>query len=294
MKLCRYDNDRLGVVIGDMVHDVTKAQDEIRAATPYTFKGDAVVAALPEWRGKIEQMAKSAPGKPLSSVKLLIPVARPSKAMAAPTNYNDHIAEMAARRADNTHAMPTASPKILEAGIFLKANSALVGPSEGIPLRFPERRNEHEAEIVVIIGKRGTDIPKEKALDYVAGYCLGLDMTARGKEDRSFRKSIDGYAVLGPWMVTADEVADPNNIDFQLTNNGEVKQKSNTKHLVLSVHQLIEFASKFYTLNPGDVYFTGTPAGVSPVVPGDWVRMTASPAFGELAIQCRAHTPGQV
>lgn len=294
MKLCRYDNDKLGVVIGDMVHDVTKAQDEIRAAAPYAAKFDPVIAALPQWRSKIEQMAKAAPGKPLSSVKLLVPVARPSKTMAAPTNYHDHIAEMAARRQDNTHAMPNTSPKILEAGIFLKANSALVGPSEGIPLRFPERRNEHEAEIVAIIGKRGSDIPKEKALDYIAGYSLGLDMTARGKEDRSFRKSIDGYAVMGPWMVTADEIADPNNIDFELSVNGDVKQKSNTKHLILSIHALIEFASKFYTLNPGDVYFTGTPAGVSPVVPGDWVRMKAAPAFGELAIQCRAHKPGEV
>jgi 2-keto-4-pentenoate hydratase/2-oxohepta-3-ene-1,7-dioic acid hydratase in catechol pathway len=293
MKLCRYDNDRLGVVIGDMVHDVTKAQDEIRAAAPYTMKGDAVIAALPEWRGKLEQMAKSAPGKPLSSVKLLIPVARPSKAMAAPTNYRDHIAEMAARRNEGAHAMPSVSPKIIEAGIFLKANSALVGPSEGIPLRFPERRNEHEAEICMIIGKKGTDIPKEKALDYVAGYCLGLDMTARGKEDRSFRKSIDGYAVLGPWMVTADEIADPNNLDFELTNNGETKQKANTKDLILNCQQLIEFATKFYTIYPGDIYYTGTPAGVSPVTPGDWIRMRATEPFGELAIQCRAHTPGQ-
>ena len=77
------------------------------------------------------------------------------------------------------------SSKILEAGMFLKANSALVGPSEGIPLRFPDRRNDHEVELVMVIGKTGSDIPQSKALDYVAGYCLGLDMTVRGREDRS-------------------------------------------------------------------------------------------------------------
>src|SRR5215467_10925218 len=94
MKLCRYDDDRLGVVIGDQVHDVTAAQTEIRASTPYAAKVDAVVAALPAWRGKLEQMAKSAPGKPIAQVKLLSPVARPPKIMAAPTNYGKHIEEM--------------------------------------------------------------------------------------------------------------------------------------------------------------------------------------------------------
>src|ERR1700727_2582911 len=101
------------------------------------------------------------------------------------------------------------SPNILEAGMFLKANSALVGPSEGIPLRFPDRRNDHEVELVMVIGKTGSDIPQSKALDYVAGYCLGLDMTVRGREDRSFRKLPDGYAELGPWMATPGEFSDP-------------------------------------------------------------------------------------
>src|ERR1700752_3336949 len=97
MKLCRYDDDRLGVVRGDMVHDVTEAQMQIRAAAPYAMKGDAVIAALPAWRARIEAMADKAPGKPVSSVKLLSPVARPSKLVAAPTNYKAHIEEMAAR-----------------------------------------------------------------------------------------------------------------------------------------------------------------------------------------------------
>ena len=94
MKLCRYDDDRLGVVIGDMVHDVTAAQTEIRNSTPYAAKVDPVVAALPAWRARLEQMAKSAPGKPIAQVKLLSPVARPPKIMAAPTNYGKHIEEM--------------------------------------------------------------------------------------------------------------------------------------------------------------------------------------------------------
>ncbi len=293
MKLCRYDDDRLGVVRGDLVHDVTEAQTEIRKAAPYAMKGDAVVAALPQWRERIEHMADKAPGKPLAQVKLLAPVARPTKLTCAPTNYQAHIEEMTAAAAQpGSQIVRHQSTKILEAGMFLKANSALVGPSEGIPLRFPDRRNDHEVELVMVIGKTGSDIPQAGALDYVAGYCLGLDMTVRGREDRSFRKSVDGYAVLGPWMVTADEIPDPDAVPISITVNGEVRQNSNTSQLIYNCRRLIEFASEFYTLYPGDLVYTGTPEGVSPVKPGDVIVCRSSPALGELKIAVRAHEAG--
>ncbi len=290
MKLCRFDEDRLGIVIGEQVHDVTEAQTQIRSAARYDMKGDPVIAALPAWRKRIEEMAAKAPGRPLRQVKLLSPVARPSKAMAAPTNYGKHIEEMAARR-DIPDAAKRPSPKIGTAGIFLKANSAIVGPSEGIPLRFLDRLNEHEVELVVVIGKQGSDIPRDKAKDYIAGYTLGLDMTVRGPEDRSFRKSVDGYAVLGPWMVTADEVANPDDLTVTLHLNNELKQTAETKDLIYDIGRLIEFASSFYTLYPGDVYYTGTPAGVSPVKPGDVIRVKSDP-IGEFEIKVRAHQLG--
>src|SRR4029079_17189978 len=126
MRLCRYDDDRLGVVRGDMVHDVTEAQTKIRAAAPYAMKGDAVIAALPEWSARLEEMAASAQVKLFSAFKLLSPVARPSKLVAAPTNYKAHIEEMAARAATQ-NIMP--SPAIGTAGLFLKAKPPLVGPS---------------------------------------------------------------------------------------------------------------------------------------------------------------------
>jgi 2-keto-4-pentenoate hydratase/2-oxohepta-3-ene-1,7-dioic acid hydratase in catechol pathway len=287
MRICRFDNDRLGVVIGDMVHDVSAAQSEIRAAAPYDMKGDAVIAALPAWRSRLEEMAAKAPGKPVAQVRLLAPVARPSKVMAAPTNYTKHIEEMRLKREREGQAAKYTA-KIGEDGIFLKANSAVVGPSEGIPLRFPDRRNDHEIELVVVIGKEGSDIPRARALDYVAGYCLGLDMTLRGREDRSFRKSVDGYAPLGPWMVTADEIPDPNNLAMTLHVNDELRQQPHTKDLIYDVQRLIEFASSFYTLYPGDVYFTGTAEGVGPVKPGDWIYGRCD-AIGELKIEVRAH-----
>ncbi len=259
MRLCRYDDDRLGVVRGDMVHDVTEAQTQIRAAAPYAMKGDAVIAALPAWRSRLEEMAAKAPGKPVSQVKLLSPVARPSKLVAA--------------------------------GLFLKANSSLVGPSEGVAIRFPERRNEHEVELAIIFGKQGSDIPRGKALDYVIGYTIGLDMTARGPEDRSFRKSIDTYSVLGPWLVTADEIPDPDNVPLEISVNGEVKQNSNTRQLIYDCRKLIEWGSTFYTFYPGDVLYTGTPEGVSPVKPGDTMLARIAP-IGEMSVSVRAHRAG--
>ena len=288
MKLCRFDEDRLGVVVGNMVHDVTAAQDEIRKSARYDMKGDAVIAALPTWRPRIEEMAKTVAGKPLSSVKLLSPIARPSKTMAAPTNYKKHIEEMRSRTDLPREATQRQPPDIGKAGIFLKSNSSIVGPSEGIPLRFLDRTNEHEIELVAVIGKQGTNIPKDKAKDYIAGYTLGLDMTCRGGEDRSFRKSIDGYSVLGPWFVTADEIANPDDVTVTLTVNGVLKQTADTKDLIYDIGRLIEFASSFYTLYPGDVYYTGTPQGVSPVKPGDVLRGKCD-QVGEFEITVRAH-----
>lgn len=288
MKLCRFDEDRLGVVFGDQVHDVSAAQDEIRASAPYDMKGDAVIAALPSWRTRLQEMARNVSPRPLSAVKLLAPVARPTKVMAAPTNYRRHIEEMQANRAASPRSH---SSDIGEAGIFLKANSSLVGPSEGVAIRFPDRRNDHEAEIVVVIGRQGTNIARANALDYVAGYSLGLDMTLRGPEDRSFRKSIDSYSVLGPWIATADEIANPNKLAFRLSVNEQTKQESNTEFMVYDVQRLIEFASSFYTLYPGDVFFTGTPEGVGPVKPGDVIRVRSDP-IGELSTTVRAHRIG--
>src|SRR5207302_2075817 len=105
--------------------------------------------------------------------------------------------------------------------------------------------------------------------EHVAGYCIGFDITVRGPEERSLRKSIDGYTVLGPWLVTADEVKDPAALDLELKVNGETRQRANTRDLIIPIPELIAFASSFYTLMPGDVLLTGTPEGVGPIGPGD-------------------------
>lgn len=280
MRLCRFGNDRLGVVLGDQVHDVTAVQEQMRAACPYDMFGDAVIQGLPEWRERLERSAWLAAPVSLASVALLPPVARPSKVMAAPTNYENHIAEMAARTVDQP-----APPRFIQvAGIFLKANSSIVGPSGVIPIQFRDRLNEHEVELVMIIGKAGRNITQKNALEHVAGYCLGIDMTVRGKEDRSFRKSLDGFSPVGPWLVTADEIENPDDLVIQLSVNGQVRQRESTRNLIFSCRKLIEFASHYYTLHPGDYLFTGTPEGVGPVEPGD-LLCASSDALGELRMR---------
>ncbi len=131
-------------------------------------------------------------------------------------------------------------------------------------LRVPDRRTDHEVELAFVIGRTASRVPRTEALRYVAGYAIGLDISIRGTEDKSCRKSADTYSVLGPWLVTADEIAEPGALDLELRVNGERRQYSNTRHMTLGVAELVEMASSFYTLHPGDVVFTGTPEGVSP------------------------------
>ena len=293
MKLCRYDDDRIGRGARDLVHDVTEAQTEIRKAAPYAMKGDAVVAALPQWRERIERMADRRPASRSRRSNCFAPVARPTKLTCAPTNYQAHIDEMTKAAAQaGSQIVNVQSSKILEAGMFLKANSALVGPSEGIPVRFPERRNDHEVELVMVIGKTGSDIPRDEALDYVACYCLGLDMTVRGREDRSFRKSVDGYAVAGPWMVTADEIGRSRRTTAVARGQwrGASGQQYRRSDLRLPPSDRIRLVVLYALSGRSDL--TGTPEGVGPVKPGDIIVCRSAPALGELTIKVRTHEAG--
>ncbi len=271
MKICRYGDDRLGIVQDGRIYDVTDIQEIIRVSFPYNFEGDPVIAMLKEWTREVELAGR--PSIALADAQLLAPVARPTKLMAAPSNYRAHIDETLK---DPGIRQVARSIDIGEAGIFLKANSSLAGPAQGIVRRFPDRRTDQEGELVIVIGKKGSNIPRERALEHVAGYCLGLDMTLRGKEDRSFRKSIDGYSVAGPYLVTADEIAEPGNLSFEVAVNGEQRQDVNTRNLIYDIPRLIEFASSFYTLHPGDLFFTGTDQGVGPVEPGDTITLSSA------------------
>jgi 2-keto-4-pentenoate hydratase/2-oxohepta-3-ene-1,7-dioic acid hydratase in catechol pathway len=268
MKICRFDDDRLGIVQGDEVLDVSDALSAIPEQRWPLAKGDPLIVNFKQVLAAAKKLAPKAKRKKLAKVKLLSPVPSPGKIIGAPINYNDHIAE-SIKDPGIAHGRTNIQRGIGEWGLFLKASSSLIGFGEEIRLRWPERRNDHEVELAVVIGKRGTRIPREKALEYVCAYSIGLDMTVRGPELQCFRKSIDSYSVLGPWLVTADEIADPNALALSIKVNGETRQNSNTKYLVYDVQRLIEFGSAMYTLHPGDIIMTGTPAGVSQVKPGD-------------------------
>jgi 2-keto-4-pentenoate hydratase/2-oxohepta-3-ene-1,7-dioic acid hydratase in catechol pathway len=230
------------------------------------------------------RIAKDAPELDLASVSLLSPVANPGKIVGAPVNYQKHLDEVKSDEGINAGNQVVPIHKV---GLFLKACSALAGASEGIALRKLDRRNDHEVELAVIIGKTANNVSRENALDYVAGYSIGLDITARGPEERSLRKSIDTYAVLGPWLVTADEIPEPNNLNLKIAVNGQIRQNSNTKFMILGVRELIEYATSFYTLRPGDIIMTGTPEGVSPIQPGDTIVATID-TIGSMQVKVRS------
>ncbi len=283
MRICWFDDNRLGVVRGAMVHDVSRVLSSLSPSYPYP-KGDPLIAELARLRPAMEAAADEAEATPVSQARLLSPVANPSKIIGTPVNYTKHIAEA---HADPDIDMTRFAGSVIEQGLFLKATSSLVGPSQGVAVRFPERRTDHECELGVIIGKTADGIAEKDAFEHIAGYAIALDMTVRGSEDRSFRKSLDSYAVLGPWLVTADEIADPDALDFELSVGGQVRQKSNTGQMILSVARQIAWASSFYTLHPGDIIMTGTCQGVAPVKPGDTMICTFE-GIGEMAVPVRA------
>src|SRR6266545_202552 len=284
MRLCRFGNNQLGLVDpstslgagGDQVRDVTAALDELPAYR-YPFPpGDMLIANLEKVGRRARAIANASAPVPIDRLQLLSPVANPSKIIGAPMNYR-------------TGQDETAVVNALAIGLFLKANGSLSGPSDGITLRMMERRIDHEVELGVVIGTPGRNISRADALKHVAGYAVALDITPHGKEERSLRKSCETYSVLGPWLVTADEIPDPAGLELQLDVNGERRQQGNTNQMIRDVAALIEYASSFYMLYPGDIFLSGTPAGVGPMKPGDELVATIE-KVGTMRVKVRAIT----
>ncbi len=282
MRLCRFGENRLGVVEGDpstalgasRVRDVTPALDELPAYRYPPPPGDMLMANLEKVSARARALATDAPATPIDRLQLLSPVANPSKIIGAPMNYRTGQDEAAIANA-------------MSLGLFLKANGSLSGQSEGISLRMMERQIDHEVELGVVIGRQGANIRREDALKHVAGYSVALDITPHGKEERSLRKSCETYTVLGPWLVTADDIPDPQNLDLQLDVNGERRQQGNTSQMIRAVAAMIEYASTFYTLYPGDIFLSGTPAGVAAMKPGDEIVATIE-KIGTMRVTVRA------
>ncbi len=208
---------------------------------------------------------------------LLAPVPRPGKVVAIGRNYADHAAE--------TGITPLENPRIIA-----KLPSSVTGPGSVVHRPLGVTKLDYEIELGVVIGKRTKLVSRAQALDAVAGYTILNDVSARefqfdvSPAQTTFAKSMDEFCPMGPWMVTADEIADPQNLKLQLHVNGELLQDGNTHDMIFDVAQLIEYISRFMTLEPGDVIATGTPAGVGAfrtpprwLQPGDRLRLEIAP-----------------
>jgi 2,4-didehydro-3-deoxy-L-rhamnonate hydrolase len=283
LKICRFDDDRLGLVEGDEIVDVSAA---LAALPPQGWPlpmGDPLIAGWAALRGAVAEAARSGPRRRLDEVRLLCPLNNPTKIVGIARNRKNLAAESLNFEVSN--GMRTDSDPI---DMFIKAPSAISGPADGVALRFPDARNDPEVELTVIIGERCADVAREDALDVVFGYTIGLDMTLRvPKGSISSRKSLDTFAPLGPWIVTADEIPDPDALSSSLTINGKAAQTANTRDLAFDVRTLIAHVSGYYTLHPGDAIMVGTPVGFEPVHDGD-VMVAEFERIGSMTVAVRA------
>lgn len=253
MKLITYRVEfepRLGAVRGSEVIDLAAASRGRLPSDVLAFleMGPAAMALA-------RQLASEAQTDlTLTDVTLLAPVPCPPKVVAIGQNYMDHVREQGVE--------PPTSPVI-----FTKFSTAVIGP--GTAIRWDPaltQEVDYEVELAVVIGRPARRVPAQKALDYVAGYTVCNDVSARdlqfGDGQWVRAKSLDTFCPLGPWLVTRDEIADPQNLAVRTTLNGQVMQDSNTREMIFPVNELVAFASCAFTLLPGDVIVTGTPPGV--------------------------------
>ena len=193
------------------------------------------------------------PSYDLDAVTVLAPVPRPPKLICAGLNYRDHAIEVKAK----IPSVPT---------IFSKFSNIVIGPGEPIVLPKASKQPDYEAELAFVIGRGGRHIPASRAMEHVFGYTILNDVSARDFQMATSQwlmgKTFDTFAPMGPWLVTADEIADPHQLDISLEIGGETLQHSNTRELIFKIPELIEHISTVVTLEPGDVVATGTPSGV--------------------------------
>ncbi|MFF7987262.1 fumarylacetoacetate hydrolase family protein [Streptomyces sp. NPDC007901] len=273
MRIARFDDDRLGLVRDGRVLNITDQLTSALSPGPYSLVR-RLITEFTVVRPILEELAagsEASAGLPLDEVRLRAPVPDPTKIVAAPVNYRDHQAEM--NEAFHINAL----------GFFLKSPSSLLDPGGTVRLPYSDRRFDHEAEFALIVGRRTSQVTPEQALDHVFGYTGLMDITMRGGEDRSTRKSFDTFTPMGPWIVTPDELGSPDEVGLELTVNGALRQKANTRDLIWSAARFLSYASTVTVLEPGDVVTTGTPAGVAPIQSGDTVELTVD-RIGRLAV----------
>lgn len=276
MKLALFNDGRLGVVTDDTtVVDVTPAlpQHDNGLGAGFWVR---LCRDFAELRPAIEAAVATGTRHALADVSLDAPVLNPTKVIAAASNYTEHIEEMSGK------GLPE---WMLESDVFLKSPSSITGQG-AITLPSLDAEIHYECELAFVIGKGGKDIPVESALDHVFGWTILLDITERGKGDRSRRKSYDGFTPIGPWIVTADEIDSWEDLRIVMNLNDVVRQDVRAGDMLVSVPQIIANASQVMTLNPGDVVTTGAPPGVGKIEPGDRIEANIS-GIGQLLVDIR-------
>jgi 2-keto-4-pentenoate hydratase/2-oxohepta-3-ene-1,7-dioic acid hydratase in catechol pathway len=263
VKLCYFNDFRLGVIKGDSVVDVTDAVKDI----PHLDSRDLIIGLISHWdkyKAKVEKAAVDGKGVPLKDVRLRPPVPKPGNIVCMAVNYME----------DGT------LPEKPAINAFHKAATAVIGDGDTMVLPdAPASIFEGEAEVALIIGKRATRVSQADAMKHIFGYTCFIDGSARGLPPPGnvfFQmKSRDTFAPIGPCIVTSDEIAAPQNLNITLTNNGQVMQKFNTSDMAHQIPRCIEWVSSIHTLEPGDILATGTNhRGLNSFMDGDKIELT--------------------
>lgn len=275
MKLMIFNDDRVGVVRGDSVVDVTAAVSGV----PHVGAGDlmsAVIARFADLRTPIEQAAATGQGLPLTQVRIRPPLPRPNHVVCMAVNYME----------DGTRSEPA------PINAFLKTSNCIIGHGDTLVLPdAPASIFEGEAEMALVIGKRASNVPASRAMEHVFGYMNFIDGSARGLNPpgNTFyqMKSRATFAPIGPWLVTADEIRDPHTLQVRLWVNGEIKQNYNTDDMAHKIPRCIEWVSSIHDLEPGDILALGTNhRGLSAFQDGDTIELETE-GLGRLRVSVR-------
>jgi 2-keto-4-pentenoate hydratase/2-oxohepta-3-ene-1,7-dioic acid hydratase in catechol pathway len=258
LKILRFNDDRIGVLKNEnSVVDVSEAITSRKARGPQGVV-EEIIGNFRRYRRRFEKILERKEGVPLDSVKLLVPIPRPSKCLAAFVNYLDR---------------PDRTVESLPREFFFKAPE-LLGPEGTVELLDipPVAVYQPEAELAFVIGKRAKNVPEQKAMDYVLGYAPFFDISARGMNRRTqfVPKGQDTYGPCGPWITTKDEIPDPHDLRVQSWVNGQARQDYSTKYMAHKIPAQIAWLSRFIQLQPGDIVATGTyHEGLGPINDGD-------------------------
>jgi 2-keto-4-pentenoate hydratase/2-oxohepta-3-ene-1,7-dioic acid hydratase in catechol pathway len=275
MKLLFFDDFRLGVVKGDTVVDVTDAVRSVPHTGPHNLIS-GLIERFDEYRPSLVQAVERGGGVPLSQVRIRPPLPKPGNIACMAVNYME----------DGTRAAPA------PINAFHKSPNAIIGDGDTMVLPdAPATIFEGEAELALVIGKRATQVKAADAMAYIFGYVNFIDGSARGlpPAGNTFyqMKSRDTFAPIGPYLVTADEIADPQNLAIKLWVNGELKQSFNTNDMAHNIARCVEWITSIHTLEPGDVLATGTNhRGLSAFMDGDRIELETE-GLGRLHFQVR-------